>query len=217
MSKVIICCPGDNFSIRFINSITRLLNHLHKRKIKYKFCTTFSRNIYETRNKCLLGVPEDGENQLPFKGEEYSHILWIDDDIIFEPKDFDLLYDSDKDVIAGLYIMSDGERYAAVKIWDEEYFSKRGYFQFLIPDDIKGSKLPTRVEYVGFGFLLVKRGIFEQFKYPWFQPTDLQIKDATDFSMEDVTFCLKCKDKGIPVFVHPKVIVGHIKSIEHKK
>ena len=46
--------------------------------------------------------------------------------------------------------------------------------------------------------------------------THIQINDAEDFSMEDVTFCLKCKDKGIPVFAHPKVIVGHNKVMELK-
>lgn len=217
MNKVMICCPGSSFNIRFLNSITKLLSHLHSRNIKYKFCTTFSRNIYETRNKSLLGDPKDGKKQLPFNGEDYSHILWIDDDIIFTPEDFDKLYESGKDVIAGFYIMADGEQYAAVKVWDEKFFSEKGYFQFMTPDDIKDGKNPTRIEYVGFGFLLIKKGVFEQLEYPWFTPTYLQIGAAEDFSMEDVTFCLKCKDKGIPVFAHPKVVVGHVKTIEHRK
>lgn len=216
MNKIMICCPGNNFSIRFVSSITKLLSHLHSKNIEYKFCTTFSRNIYETRNKCLLGNPSGDKNQLPFDGEEYSHILWIDDDINFTTDDFDLLYDSNKDVISGFYIMADGKQYAAVKIWDEQFFSKNGYFQFMTPDDIKDGKNPTRVEYIGFGFLLIKNGIFEQIDYPWFEPTYLQINDAEDFSMEDVTFCLKCKDKSIPVFAHPKVIVGHNKVMELK-
>tara|TARA_E500000318_G_scaffold68467_1_gene63279 strand:- start:4036 stop:4689 length:654 start_codon:yes stop_codon:yes gene_type:complete len=216
MNKIMICCPGSNFSLQFVKNITDLLKHFKKRDIQYKFCTTFSRNIYETRNNCLLGDPENNDKQLPFNGEDYSHILWIDDDIVFKNSDFDLLFDSDKDIISGFYIMADGKQYAAVKIWDEEFFSKNGYFQFMAPDDIKDGKSPTRVEYVGFGFLLIKKGIFEQFEYPWFEPTYLQIRGAEDFSMEDVTFCLKCKKKNIAVFAHPKVIVGHNKIMELK-
>lgn len=217
MDKIMICCPGTSFSMNYIKNITNLLQHFEERGIKYKFCTTFSRNIYETRNKCLLGNPSNGKDQLPFGGEDYTHILWIDDDITFNNKDFDLLYDSGKDVISGFYIMADGEQYAAVKIWDEEFFSENGYFQFMRPDDIKDGKYPTRVQYIGFGFLLIKKGVFEQLEYPWFEPTYLQIREAEDFCMEDVTFCLKCKKKDIPVFAHPKVIVGHNKVMELKK
>lgn len=217
MSKVMICCPGNNFSIKFINSITKLLRYLHSKGIEYKLSNAFSRNIYETRNKSLLGDPSIGDNQLPFNGEEYSHILWIDDDIVFKPEDFDILYKSNKDVISGFYIMADGKQYAAVKVWDEEFFEKHGYFQFMTPNDIEDNNEPIQIEYVGFGFLLIKKGVFEQFKYPWFEPTYLKIKNAEDFSMEDVTFCLKCKNKKIPVFAHPKVRVGHIKTIEHRK
>jgi len=217
MSKIMICCPGTSFSMNYIKNLSSLLQHFKKRNIKYKFCTTFSRNIYETRNRCLLGDPTKGTIQLPFDGEDYTHILWIDDDIMYNTKDFDLLFDSGKDVISAFYIMADGEQYAAVKIWDEKFFSENGYFEFMKPDDIKDGKSPTRVEYIGFGFLLIKKGIFEQLNYPWFEPTYLQIRDAEDFCMEDVTFCLKCKEKNIPVFAHPKVIVGHVKDIEFKK
>ena len=74
--------------------------------------------------------------------------------------------------------------------------------------------IPFKVEYAGFGFLLFKHGIFEQLKYPWFEPTYLQIKKSKDFSMEDVTLCLKLKKKKIDVYVHPEVIIGHEKVIE---
>ena len=112
--------------------------------------------------------------------------------------------------------MADGKQYAAVKVWDEKHFQEHATFPFMTPDDIRDGKRPTRVEYVGFGWLLVKRGIFEQMSYPWFEPTYLNIREAEDFSMEDVTFCLKCKKLGVPVFGHPKVIVGHNKVIELK-
>lgn len=214
--KVVICCPGSKFSSRFLGCLTKLLKHFDNKGYEYRLSTTFSRNIYETRNKCLLGKPENGKDQLPFYGEDYTHILWIDDDITFVPKDFDLLHEADKDVISGFYIMADGKQYAAVKVWDEKHFQEHATFPFMTPDDIRDGKRPTRVEYVGFGWLLVKRGIFEQMSYPWFEPTYLNIREAEDFSMEDVTFCLKCKKLGVPVFGHPKVIVGHNKVIELK-
>ena len=212
--NIIICCPGHSFSGKFIKCLTHLIRHLNSKGFKVYFCNTYSRNIYEVRNKCMLGLPERGADQKPFNGLEYDYILWIDDDIIFTPEDFQKLYKEDKDVISGLYVMANNTHFAAVEVWDEQYFQTHGSFEFLHKEDIQLRLLPFKVEYVGFGFLLFKHGIFEQLQYPWFEPTYLQIKDAHDFSMEDVTLCLKLKKKHIHIYVHPEVIVGHEKILE---
>jgi len=110
--------------------------------------------------------------------------------------------------------MADSTQFAAVEVWDEEYFQKHGTFQFINKRDIRTRLLPFTVEYVGFGFLLFKKGVFERLKYPWFEPTYVNIKECKDFTMEDVTLCLKLKKLRIDVYVHPEVIVGHRKEIE---
>ena len=110
--------------------------------------------------------------------------------------------------------MSDNTHFAAVEFWDEEYFQSNGSFEFLHKTDVGTRLLPFKVEYVGFGFLLIKKGVFEQINYPWFEPTYLEIKDCKDFSMEDVTLCLKLSKLNITIHVHPEVVVGHYKQIE---
>ena len=110
--------------------------------------------------------------------------------------------------------MANAEQFAVVEFWDEDYFEQYGTFEFLHKRDIKTRLLPFKVEYVGFGFLLFKKGVFEKLKYPWFEPTYLEIKGCEDFSMEDVTLCLKLKKIEIDVYVHPEVVVGHEKRIE---
>ena len=101
-----------------------------------------------------------------------------------------------------------------LQIPDEEYFKSNGSFEFLHKTDIGTRLLPFKVEYVGFGFLLIKKGVFEQIGYPWFEPTYLEIKGCKDFSMEDVTLCLKLGKLNITIHVHPEVVVGHYKQIE---
>lgn len=214
--KVVICCPGNSFSARFVGCLGRLIKHFDTQGYEYRFSTAYSRNIYEARNKCLVADPTQGANQQPFNGWPYTHILWIDDDITFTADDFDLLLQADKDVVSGFYIMADAQNYACVKVWDEKYFAEHGNFEFMTPDDIKDGRRPTRVEYTGFGWMLIRSGVFEKIGYPWFDARYLEIGDACDISMEDVSFCLKCKDQKIPVFAHPKVIVGHNKTLELK-
>ena len=211
---IIVCCPGDCFSGNFIKCLTYLIKHLNTTGFKVYFCSAYSRNIYEVRNKCMLGSPVKGSNQQPFNGMEYDYVLWIDNDMVFSPSDFDLLYKHEADVISGLYIMANDREFAAVEYWDEDYFQKHGSFQFLARTDIRTRYMPFKVEYVGFGFILFKYGVFEQLQYPWFEPTYLKIKASKDFSMEDVTLCLKLKEKNIDIHVHPNVILGHEKTVE---
>tara|TARA_R110000796_G_scaffold133682_3_gene249288 strand:- start:1610 stop:2260 length:651 start_codon:yes stop_codon:yes gene_type:complete len=212
MHKVMICMPGTSFSSKTITCVSNLLKYFYRQGIQYRFSSTFSRNIYETRNMCLLGDPSKGKDQLPFDGGEYSHILWIDDDIIFNIKDIERLFKVDKDIVSGLYLMASGDNYAAVEYWDEEFFNQNGHFRFLSKNDLKNRDSIFTVSYVGFGFLLIKKGVLEQFEYPWFDARYIKIKSSEDFCMEDVAFCLKCKDSNIPIYIDPQIKVTHCKT-----
>ena len=61
--------------------------------------------------------------------------------------------------------------------------------------------------------MLVKKGVFENMKYPWFQPIEKRIGDMVDFTMEDVAFCLRAKEKRFKIWIDPQVRVGHEKKI----
>jgi hypothetical protein len=63
------------------------------------------------------------------------------------------------------------------------------------------------------GFMLVKKGVFEKLEYPWFKPIEKQIGTMVDFTMEDVAFCLRAKEKGFQIFIDPKIRPGHVKQI----
>ena len=99
-----------------------------------------------------------------------------------------------------------------MKDWDEEYFKKNGSFQFLTAKDIEGKGELLEVNYTGMGFMLVKNRVFESLTYPWFRPIEKRIGDSLDFTMEDVGFCLRAKEKGYKIFVDPQIIVGHEKK-----
>ena len=115
---------------------------------------------------CLGGGVLKGENQIPWNGNiPYDYMLWIDSDISWEYKDFENLYSMNVDIASGLYLMDSGNRnpqeYAAVENWDENYFQQHGRFEFLTKESIKNKKDPFVVNYTGFGFILIKRGVME--------------------------------------------------------
>ena len=162
---------------------------------------------------CLGGNVTLGPNQKPYNGKlDYDYMLWIDSDIIFTVADFDKLLSHQADIVSGLYLMEDGQQFATVENWDENFFALNGYFKFLTPSDLQNKTKPFPVNYTGFGFMMIKRGVIESMEYPWFRPEFVQIGKAKDFTMEDVAFCREANRKGYEILIDPTVIVGHEKT-----
>ena len=90
---------------------------------------------------------------------------------------------------------------------------KNKTFKFLKLKDIKDKKELIKVDYTGLGFTLVKKGVFESMEYPWFYPMKQEIDNMVDFSMDDVSFCLRAKKLGYKTLVDPTIIVGHEKKL----
>ena len=70
------------------------------------------------------------------------------------------------------------------------------------------------VDYTGFGWVLIKKGVFENLEYPWFAPK-MQVfesGDVQDMCGEDVSFCLDAKEAGYEIWCDPKIRVGHEKT-----
>lgn len=73
---------------------------------------------------------------------------------------------------------------------------------------------PVEVDATGAACLLVHRRVFETMgaKYPkpyrWFAESVLGEWEVG----EDITFCLRAKDSGFPIYVHTGIDVGHIKT-----
>jgi hypothetical protein len=77
-------------------------------------------------------------------------------------------------------------------------------------------KKPFTVDYTGFGWVLIKHGVFENegMKYPWFAPK-MQVFESgevQDMCGEDVSFCLDAIEAGFEIWCDPRIRVGHEKT-----
>lgn len=215
--KVIFCLPGKEYSGNFIKSWTSLFAFCLKNNIEPMVSQHYSPLVYYARNLCLGGDVSEGIYQKPFGGKiDYDYIMWIDSDVVFEVKDFINLINSDKDIVSGLYYTSDKYHFATVEDWNDEYFLENGHFQFLTKSDLDLKETLFKVSYTGFGWMLIKKGIFEKLNYPWFQPLWVEYKNGDkiirDFAMEDVSFCKMISDLGVDIWINKEVIVGHEKK-----
>ena len=78
-------------------------------------------------------------------------------------------------------------------------------------------KKPFTVDYTGFGWVMIKNGVFENLEYPWFAPK-MQVFESgnvQDMCGEDVSFCLDAKEAGFDIWCDPRIRVGHEKTAYH--
>ena len=217
MSRVLFCLPGRTFSDRFLKSWTNLMVSLTNRDITFGVSQGYDPVVYYARNKCLGGDLMRGPKQKPWDGKvPYDYMMWIDSDMVFEPHHFFELLKHDKDIVSGMYMMDDMKHYTTVEKWDEDFFKENGYFPFLRRTDMIGKEELISVDYTGFGWMLVKYGVFESMEYPWFRPEWREFPLETpvkEFTSEDVSWCHLAKESGYDIYVDPKVVVGHEKMM----
>ena len=213
--KIIFCLPGASYSGRFLQCWTNLLAELPKYKITYGLSQDYLCNIYHARTKVLGVSIERGVNQKPFDGKlDYDYILWIDSDMVFTPEDFFKLIDHDKDIVSGMYKMSDDVNFATVENMDEKYFEQWMHYQFMQDKDIEAKKGQLfKADYTGMGWMLVRKGVFEKMKYPYFYPRKKVWKKYgwEEFVWDDVEFCLRARENGHDIWIDPKIRIGHEK------
>ena len=216
--KIIFCLPGREFTNNFLVSWTNLISELPNHGVRWRLSQKYSVNRYFVCNSCLGGDSLRGKNQKPFQGKvDYDYIMWIDSDQVFTPDHFLKLLkraqDTKVDILSGLYLMQGGTYFATVEDWNLDFFKNNGHFQFLKPKDIEGRKDIFPVSYTGFGWLLVKKGVFESLDYPWVQPTWLEIGNVKEMTTTDCAFMHRAAEKGFKTYIDPTIVVGHEKHM----
>ena len=225
--KIVFCLPGLNYSRNFLTSWTMLIAACVKEGHEFIVSQQYSSVVHFARAKCLGADALRGVKQLPFDGQlDYDYIMWIDSDMVFDPKQFLELLKSPHDITAGLYSLESGRHFATVEKYDMDYFKQNGMFKFLSYEDYKmykeadpsGNNRYLQVDYTGMGWMLIKKGVIEDMKYPWFYRQPVSYRDASgnticDMVSEDVAFCLNAKATGYDVYVDTNIIVGHEKPI----
>jgi hypothetical protein len=210
---VVIATPGNGFTPGYMRSILRTVAILDKEGISWNFLNQGGSLVAMARESTIGGY--DTNNPLmsePCSGQfTYNKIIWIDSDIEWMPQDFFRLYNSEKDIVSGCYLMED----RMIPIYNQP----RGG---MMPEKMLLEKTDTfKVAGAGFGFLAVKYGVFENMPRPWFGPVAIsntaEDKDSSpEFILigEDLAWCTKAIKCGFDIWVDPKVRVVHQKTFQ---
>ena len=123
----------------------------------------------------------------------------------------------EREIVAGWYCTEDGKTTSVAHWLDEDDFrGNGGVMNHETIDSISKRKKSFTVDYTGFGWLLIKKGVFESegLPYPWFAPK-MQVFESgevQDMCGEDVSFCLDAKEAGFEIWCDPRIRVGHEKT-----
>jgi len=212
--RIIFCLPGKSFSNNWFNSWNHTINLLSQNNISYAYCMDYDPVVYYCRNRILGGNNLNGKKQKPWQGQiDYDYQIWIDSDVVWSADSILTLLNHNRDIVAGLYHMSDGINYPVVENLNYAHLKDYGTFKFLNDDDLKTKSALFKVSYTGFGFIAIKKGVMESLDYPWFQPRWISNETFHDFCAEDVGFCWTAQEKGWEIYVDPKCIVKHEKLV----
>ena len=215
---VVFCLPGRGVSYTFLKNFVTLCFDLVQNKASIQISQDYSSMVNFARCKCLGANVLRGPDQLPWDGKlKYDYQLWIDSDIVFNVEKFYQLVLMDEKIASGWYCTEDGKTTSVAHWLDEDDFKGNGgVMNHETLDSIAKRKKPFTVDYAGFGWLLIKHGVFEdsQMTYPWFAPK-MQVFESgavQDMCGEDVSFCLDAKEAGCRIMCDPRIRVGHEKT-----
>lgn len=209
--NIVICSPGYSFVAEYIKSLTETINACNQLNLSIKWINGQSARVHYARE---LAVSNDNfdihrDCQIPFNNEfTYDTIVWIDSDISWSTDTFIKLINSPYQVTTGAYLLTDG----ASTIYTPEYLEG-------VPSHlIKKMKHPIKIQSCGFGFIGIKKGVFERLPRPWFNhvlaPIGRDLNgDILDLLGEDISWCYKAYKANIDVWFDPEILVTHHKTV----
>jgi len=225
---IVFCLPGRGCSYQFLKSFVQLCFDLVQNQMSIQISQDYSSMVNFARCKCLGANVLRGPKQIPWDGKlKYDYQLWIDSDIVFSTEKFWQLCDlavpapdkdgiaqAEKEIVAGWYATEDGHTTSVAHWLDEDDFRKNGgVMNHETVESMGKRRKPFTVDYTGFGWVMIRKGVFERLEYPWFAPK-MQVFESgkvQDMCGEDVSFCLDAKEADVETWCDPRIRVGHEK------
>ena len=187
ISKLFIAIPVyDYMQTNFVISLSNLITKLTDDKIDFEIAYEKGSLLYLNRERLTKRAIEGG----------FSHILWLDSDMVFDADVIDKLYSDDREFTSCIYCSRHGEQRSIIFSSLDPATRVEDW-----PDDI------FEIAACGFGCCL---GDIELFK-------DIKEHYGTCFEPlggwgEDFSFCIRANRLGHKLYANPNVAAGHISN-----
>ena len=188
--RLLIAIPTtDYIHADFVKSLLALTAELSRKKIEYTVGIQTGTLVYIARDKLANKAVN----------EKYTHVLWLDSDMVFNEQIVDDLLFCGKEMVCGAFV------------------SRRPPYGACVYSSIKKNQVekikefgtkPFRVDGCGFACVLVTTELIQavQLKFGTaFQPTD--------YYGEDLAFCWRAGQLGREIWCEPTARCGHITHV----
>ena len=189
-TRLLIAVPTtDYMPAGFVKSLCDLTMELNRNKVNYTVEIQSGTLVYIARNK-LASMAIN---------EKYTHVLWLDSDMIFNSQVVDDLMFCGKEMVCGAFV------------------SRRPPYGPCVYESIKKNEVekvkefgtkPFRVDGCGFACVLTSVELLQAVMYKFgncFNPTD--------YYGEDLAFCWRVGQIGREIWCEPTVRPGHIAHV----
>ena len=188
--KLLIAIPTtDYMPAGFVQSLTQLEAELNRKKVMFDVAIQAGTLVYIARDRLANRAVN----------EKYTHVLWLDSDMVFNNQVLDDLLDCGKEMVCGAFV------------------SRRPPYGPCVYESIKRDHIekvkefgtrPFRVDGCGFACVLTTTELIMAVKLKFgtaFQPTD--------YYGEDLAFCWRVGQIGREIWCEPTVRPGHIAHV----
>lgn len=138
--------------------------------------------------------------------EDLTHFFYCESDMILPDDTIPRLLEVDKPIVSGLYFLRQGDGQPCLY---KRVIGNTANEQSMSPVTLFPTDRPFSLKNgcPGLGCVLIKREVFEQLRFPWFD-----LKEGQYGS--DLYFYTKVRKANIDVWVHPGVACGQIEYTE---
>lgn len=188
-------CGGYENSVKFTKSVTNMVAYSWMHGLRVFQMGLTERMVVDWARNELARLAKDKINE--YAGEKFTHLLWLDDDQVFEADLACVLARHDKDMIGALYFARVGKTLPVVYVKDDDGEDEYKHFPL-----IEAPNCLFECDAIGFGAMLMRRDVLDRVPQPWF---------TIDYRAgEDIAFCVKAKKHGVKVFCDGQLKMGHI-------
>ena len=222
--KLVYCLPGKDFTGEFLDSWTMMLllpppAGIRGEGIEFVYNREYSSDIYACRNNLVRTHPHTQikSRREVFDGYTYDYMFWIDSDMQWKGEDILRLLKHDENIVTGIAPLGAHQGTCVGKYREEDgkkvvsYYSMRG-----VLEEERNEKGLVEIDFCGFGFIAVKKGVMERIGYPWFQTVIHNHEGNQVATSEDIGWCSRAKEHGFTIYADPEVRIGHKKEILYR-
>lgn len=149
----------------------------------------------------------------------FDYVLMVDSDVVLPADALRLMLENPVDVCLCAYASKLNGHYDGKTCLCKKYrLDGQEYYNYPVESLITHDELSAlsvdginklQIHGGGFGCALIKTEIFtKKLSYPWFKWVEYE--DGHGVLSEDLFFCEKCHEAGIPVFTDVRVRCGHV-------